>query len=172
MKKGSDVYIDKLAVIKRPKIVTMGNHISIDCFVYISTGLTMADWVHIAPFSSIIGGEYGHLTIGNFCALAAGARVICATDDWSSSIVCSFVPIEHRILINKPVVMGDFCGVATNGVVMPGVTMARGSILGANSLLAQDTVEWGIYVGTPARLVKFREKDSILKASKLLGYDI
>jgi len=169
---GIDVRIDPLAVIKRPDILVVGNHIAIDCFAYVSTKVTLADWVHIAPFVSIIGGTYSELTVGSFTVLAAGARIICATDDWKSSMICSFVPIEYRNIITKPIVIGDFAGVATNAVVMPGVTMARGSMAAANSLLMKDTVEWGVYMGTPARLVGYRNKEDILASAKKMGYDL
>jgi len=159
-------------VIKRPYLLSYGSHISIDCFVYISCGVSLGDWVHIAPFVSIIGGERGRLTMGNFCALASGARIICATDDWLSSHVCSFIPAQYKHVINEPVIIKDFCGVATNGVVMPGVTMAMGSILGVGSVLTENTQEWGVYVGSPARLVKYRENKEILNSAKILGYEI
>lgn len=172
MKKGYDVRIDKLAVIKRPELVTLGNHVSIDCFVYISTAISTKNWIHIAPFTSIIGGVHGHLSMGEFTVLAAGARIICASDDWNTSMICSFLPEKYRNIISKPIEIGDFCGVGTNAVVMPGIKMAMGSIVGVNSLLMQDTVPWGIYMGTPARLVKMRDNKEILKSAKALGHEI
>ena len=51
---------------------------------------------------------------------------------------------------------------------MPGVTLAEGSILGANSLLTKDTEPWTIYVGSPAKPVKIRDRGKIIEyASKL-----
>ena len=49
---------------------------------------------------------------------------------------------------------------------MPGVTFGEGSILGANSLATKDLEPWTIYVGSPARPVKKRKKDIILKNEK------
>jgi acetyltransferase-like isoleucine patch superfamily enzyme len=172
MIQGDDVRIDPLAVIKRPDLVVLGNHVSIDCFTYISTKITVKDWAHIAPFVSIIGGVYSEFTMGNFTVIAAGGRVICATDDWKSFMICSFVPMKHKNIIAKPIVMEDFTGVATNAVVMPGVTMAVGSVVAANSLLMKDTKLWGIYIGSPARLVGYRNKDGILASAKEMGYDL
>jgi acetyltransferase-like isoleucine patch superfamily enzyme len=51
---------------------------------------------------------------------------------------------------------------------MPGVTLAEGSILGANSLLTKDTEPWTIYVGIPAKPVKIRNKEKIIKYAKIL----
>ena len=54
---------------------------------------------------------------------------------------------------------------------MPGVTLAEGSILGANSLLTKNTEPWTIYVGSPAKPIKKRKKDIIIKNAKELGYE-
>jgi galactoside O-acetyltransferase len=54
---------------------------------------------------------------------------------------------------------------------MPGVTLAEGSILGANSLLTKDTEPWTIYVGSPAKPVKLREKEIIINYSKKIKND-
>jgi acetyltransferase-like isoleucine patch superfamily enzyme len=171
MIKGIDVIIDPLAVIKRPELMTIGSHVSIDCFTYISTEVRLGDWIHIGPFVSIIGGTYSSLTMGNFTVLAAGARIICATDDWMASITCSFAPIEYRNVRAEPIVMENFTGVATNAIVLPGVTMAKGSILSANSLLNKSTKEWGVYMGTPARLIMYRNKEAIIESAKKMGYE-
>lgn len=171
MKQGYDVIIDSRAVIKRPELITMGNHISIDCFTYISTRVTMGNWVHIAPFVSIIGGAVGNFTMGNYTALAAGARIICATDEGGDAMICSFLPMEYKNVKAKPIIMEDFTGLRTNAIILPGVTMARGSILEINSILDQDTVEWGIYLGTPARLVGYRDKNKLIKMIDNMEHD-
>ena len=54
---------------------------------------------------------------------------------------------------------------------MPGVTFGEGAILGANSLAVKDLEPWTIYVGSPAKPVKERNKDIILSHVKELGYE-
>jgi galactoside O-acetyltransferase len=54
---------------------------------------------------------------------------------------------------------------------MPGVTLAEGSVLGACSLLTQDTEPWVIYMGVPARPILPRKK-AMKEKAKLLGYDL
>ena len=54
---------------------------------------------------------------------------------------------------------------------MPGVTLGEGAILGANSLAVKDLEPWTIYVGSPAKPVKKRDKEIILKHAKELGYE-
>jgi galactoside O-acetyltransferase len=64
-----------------------------------------------------------------------------------------------------------FAGCGVNCSIMPGVTLAEGSILGANSLLTKDTEPWTIYVGSPAKPIKMREKETIINNAKKLGYE-
>lgn len=43
---------------------------------------------------------------------------------------------------------------SANVTIMPGVTIAKGCIIGAGTLVTEDTEENGIYVGIPARLIR------------------
>jgi galactoside O-acetyltransferase len=51
---------------------------------------------------------------------------------------------------------------------MQGVTLAEGSILGANSLLTKNTEPWTIYVGSPAKPIKIRDKESVIQLGEKL----
>jgi acetyltransferase-like isoleucine patch superfamily enzyme len=53
---------------------------------------------------------------------------------------------------------------------MPGVTLAEGCVIGANSLVTKDTEPWTIYMGSPAMPIKKRPKDKMLLYAKELGY--
>lgn len=166
---GSDVRINKLCVISRPELVEMGSHIAIDMWTYISTQLIMGDYIHIAPSVSIIGGAPARLTMGNFTNIGSGGRIVCATDDFSQGLISPVVPIEHRTVINKPIIFEDFATLGVNCTVLPGVTLREGTIVGANSVVTKDTEPWMIYAGSPARPIKIREKERILEsANKLL----
>lgn len=64
--------------------------------------------------------------------------------------------IEHRAGkgINAPIRIEDGCWIGANVTIMPGVTIAKGCIIGAGTLVTEDTEENGIYVGIPARLIR------------------
>lgn len=49
-----------------------------------------------------------------------------------------------------PVNVGDYCWIAYRATVLPGITLAEGTVLGAGSLLTRDTEPYGIYAGVPA----------------------
>lgn len=169
-KKGIDVRIDDLARISRPDLIELGNHISIDMCTYISVAAIIGDWIHIAPQVSIIGGADSLLIMEDFSAIATGSRIICASDDFKRGFTCPFIPIKYRNVINKPIILRRFAVVGVNSVIVPGVEMAEGSVLGANSLLLQDTEPWTVYGGSPAKPISVRDPELILKGVKELGY--
>lgn len=47
---------------------------------------------------------------------------------------------------------------------MPGVNIASGSIIGTSALVTSDTLPYGIYGGVPARLIRFRFNQEIIKS--------
>lgn len=169
---GEDVRIHSTAIIKRPGLVSLGSHIAIDQGAYISVSAYIGDYVHIAPYVCIIGGECADLLMGDFTNIAAGCKIVCAGEDFTAGMLNPIVPPQYRNIINKPVIMKRFSAMGVNSVVLQGVIMAEGSVLGANSLLTKSTEPWTIYVGSPARPVKIRDKKLILTAYKELGYEL
>lgn len=57
----------------------------------------------------------------------------------------------------KPVIIGDDCWTGINSVITYGVTLKKGSVIGANSLINKDTEEYSINVGLPAKKIRNRE---------------
>ena len=64
--KGIDVFINELAIIKKPHLCDIGSHVAIDNGVTISTELVMGDYIHIAPYVVVIGGEESKLILEDF----------------------------------------------------------------------------------------------------------
>jgi acetyltransferase-like isoleucine patch superfamily enzyme len=169
---GFDTRIHKWSEITRPELISIGNHVSIDMNVYISTKAIIGNWIHIAPGVSIIGGADSQLVMEDFTSLASVCRVICASDDFREGFLCPFIPIKYRHVINEPIVFKKYSGVGCNSVLMPGVTLAEGAVIGANSVVTKKSIiePWGIYVGSPVKLIGYRDKELILKGAKELGY--
>lgn len=169
-KEGVDLFIAETAIIKRPEIMDIGNHVAIDHHVYISTECVIGDYVHIAPQVSIIGGQNSKLVMGNFSGISSGCRIVCASDDYTKGLMNPQVPQEFKHTKFTTITFEDFTCVGVNSIVMPGVTLKEGSVLGAGSVLTKDTEPWTIYVGSPAKAVKLRDKNSIIDAAKKMGY--
>lgn len=51
---------------------------------------------------------------------------------------------------DKPVEIGDDCWLGVNVVIMPGVTVGKGCVIGANAVVTRSLPEYSIAVGAPA----------------------
>lgn len=169
---GEDVYVANSAVIKRPQLVRIGNHVAIDDFFYLTTPATLGDYIHIGPMVTVIGGPATLFTMGHFSTVAAGCRIICAGDrHLGAGLVSPVIPDEYRDDVDfAPVTLENFASLGTNVVVMPGVTIAEGSVVGANSLVTKSTEPWMIYVGSPAKPVRARPSERMKAYAAALGY--
>lgn len=84
------------------------------------------------------------------------------------------VNIGHRVVINDgaplltashslrdpasghkraPITIGDYAWIASNAIVLPGVTIGRGAVAGAGAVVRGDVPDYGVVIGNSARLV-------------------
>ncbi len=169
---GEDVFVSANVEIRRPYLVRIGSHIAIDSGFYCTTAVEMGNYIHIGPYVAVIGGERGLLRLGNFNNVAIGSRLICVSDTFSGRglITAPGIPPEFCELKIAPIVLEDFANVGANAVILPGVTLAKGTVIGACSLVTKDTEPWTIYIGNPAKPIKSRPKKKMLEFAKKLGY--
>ncbi|MCC6370398.1 MAG: hypothetical protein IT236_05270 [Bacteroidia bacterium] len=169
---GTDVFISDKAEIRRPHLVEIGSHVAIDSGVYITTQAIIKDYIHLSPYITVIGGAKSKIIVEDFVTIAAGTRIIAGSDKFMGAGFTSVtVPDEFRDEVEfSTITFKKFSGIGTNVVIMPGVTIAEGSVIGACSLVTKDTEPWTVYIGTPARPVKVRPKEKMLEYAKKLGY--
>ena len=168
---GKDVRIDSDVVIK-DKNAIIGSHVAIDKGFICSTKLTMGDYIHVAVYCRAIGSLQSSLVMEDFTFIASGTSIICGSEDYTSGgLIGPTIPIEYRDVNLTTVTFKRCSGTGSNAIIMPGLTLGEGSVVGANSLLTKDTKPWGVYVGSPARLVGERDKEKAYKHLKELGYE-
>ena len=71
----------------------------------------------------------------------------------------STIPKKYKNEYKKRVVLKRYSIVGAGSIIMPGVILAKGTSVGAMSLVLKDTKSWSIYVGNPAKRLKKRKKD-------------
>ncbi len=162
---GVDVRIGANVVIGYPELVSIGDHVAIDDFTYITSALDIGSYVHIGPHSSIIGGRTGHCIMEDFSGMAAGCRLVCVSGDFfGSGLIHPFVPPGYRgELHGAPITFKKFAILGTGSIVHPGVTFGEGAAVGSASLVLSDLDPWCVYCGIPAKYHKPREKQTLLR---------
>jgi acetyltransferase-like isoleucine patch superfamily enzyme len=67
------------------------------------------------------------------------------------------VPILQTDLEIKPVRIRAWADIGTNAVILPGVTVGKGSIVGAGAVVTKDVPAFSIVAGVPARFLRWRD---------------
>ena len=137
---GVDVRIAPSVVIRYPELVSIGDHVAIDDFTYVTTSLEIGSYVHIGPQRSIIGGKIGQCSMEDFSGLAAGCRLVCASGDFfGSGLLHPFVPPHCRGELHAaPINFKKYSIVGTGVTIHRGVTLGEGAAVGGASLVLED----------------------------------
>lgn len=156
---GEGAVIYPTAKIVHPEQLWLGDHSTIDDFVFLNAGqgTRIGRYVHIACHVSIIGG--GELEMGDYSVLATGARILTATDTFrEGSRMSTRLPDAYRNVFRAKVKIDPDAFVGANAVVMPGVAIGEGAVAAAGAVVTGDLEPWTVYVGSPARPLKARPR--------------
>lgn len=104
--------------------------------------------VSIAAFVHIWGG--GGVRIGNRVLIGSNCAIASETHDYSAADM-------SRSIMAKPIVIEDDVWMGTHCVVLPGITIGRGAVVGAGSVVTKDVSSMSIVAGVPAKSIGRRE---------------
>ena len=162
---GENVEIGENVFFRYPHLVEIGDNVIIDEFCYFTTELTIGSHVHIGPQCTVIGGSKSKFIMEDFTGLAAGCRIICASDNYlGDGMTNPTIPKEfHATVTYSKVIMKKHSLLGTNCVVHPGITIMEGAIAGSATLITKDLNSWTVNIGIPSKEIKLRKKETILK---------
>ncbi|NJC06113.1 galactoside O-acetyltransferase [Sphingomonas kaistensis] len=156
---GQGVRISDKASLYNCELISIGDYSRIDDFCVVSGKVTIGRNVHVAVFCNVAGGTEG-VTIMDFAGLAYGCHVFSQSDDYSGRTMTNpTVPNRFKNETRKAVLIDRHSIVGTSSIILPGVTLAEGTAVGAASMVTKSTEPWMIYSGVPARRLKSRRRD-------------
>lgn len=164
---GKNVLISEKASIYNCEKISIGNNVRIDDFCVISAGfggIDIANYIHIAVYSSLIGA--GKITLSDYSNISSRVGIYSSSDDFSgASMTNPMIPDKFKNVTHKDVFLGRHVIIGSGSVILPGVTLEDGVAIGALSIVKETCVSFGVYTGTPARYIKKRKRD-ILEVEK------
>jgi len=117
---------------------------------------------YIGPYVCMAGP--GHIKIGKQCMIASHTGIYANNHNFDD-LTC---PIVLQGVTTEGIVIEDDCWLGTGVKVMDGVTIGRGSVIGAGAVVTKDIPPYSVAVGVPAKVISRRDKDlqTQLKASR------
>jgi|GEM_PF-981269 len=155
-----NVFIDKNVTFAFPKNYHLQEFSYIDKNVLImSKSFSVGRRTHICPNVFISGG--GDFEIESYACLCAGSIVLTSTEvikDGSRCCGPMVTPSQRNVLRSKVKISKDaFVGVSST--ILPGVTIAEGSVIGAGTIITESTMPWSINIANnKAKNLGLREK--------------
>ncbi|WP_454009911.1 acyltransferase [Aeromonas sp. Marseille-Q7275] len=168
---GTNVLISDKVSFYGANRIHIGSNVRIDDFCVLSAGvggIELGNYIHIAVYSSLIGA--GKITLSDFCNISSKVAVYSSNDDYSGAYMTNpMVPAEHTNVTHADVTLGKHVIIGSGSVVLPGITLHDGAAIGALTLVNKDCDAFGIYIGSPARKIKNRNKELLEQENKLFA---
>lgn len=163
---GQNVKISRFARFYGISSIEIGNHVRIDDFCILSGQIKLGNYIHISAYVALYGSA--GIELEDFSGVSPRCTIFSASDDFSGHyMIGPLVPDSLTNVKKGKVVLKKYSQLGAGTVILPGVTVAEGTVTGAMSLLINSTSEWLIYAGIPAKIIKVRDRGAIEK-SKLL----
>lgn len=121
---------------------------------YQKNEISIGDNTWIGPQCFFHGA--GGLGIGARVGVGAGAKIITSFHREEGIEV----PVLYSDIEFRPVIIEDDCDIGLGTVVLPGVTVGRGSVIGAGAVVTKDVEPYSVMAGVPARLLRKRSAPS------------
>ncbi len=127
------------------------------CLIYSGVYLTHTYGISIGSGGSITSGAAldgrGGITIGDFVLI--GPHVYVSSSNHSFKKIS--IPIAEQGHNMKPVVIKDDVWIGANATILGGVTIGKGSVIGAGAVVTKDVPSYSIMGGVPARKIGSRK---------------
>lgn len=150
----------------RPNTIFNENYIAIGEDTLIGPGVSLS--AGMVPGQKCLTNPV--VSIGDRCLIGKGSGIVghfsitIGNDVWTGHHVYITdqnhgyenidIPISQQSQPEKPVVIGNGSWLGFGTVVLPGVTIGKHAVIGANSVVTHDIPDYSVAVGSPARVIK------------------
>lgn len=127
-----------------------GTNVNIEKGAHFSTSVSLGDNSGIGIDCEI----HGDVTIGNNVMM--GPKVAIYTQNHSTRSIDTPM-IDQGLEKPESVIIEDDVWIGHGAIILPGVTVKRGSVVGAGAVVTKTYPEYSVIVGNPAKVVKTRK---------------
>ncbi len=115
--------------------------------------ITFGDYSGVGEGVNIYG--HGNVTVGKNCLIAMGSCIL--SSNHSIPNIHSTINSQPDILL--PTLIEDDVWIGANSVILGGITIGKGAVIAAGSVVHKDIPPYAIAAGNPVRIIKYRSND-------------
>ena len=116
---GNNVLISRKVSIYGAENINIGNNVRIDDFCILSGKITICNYVHIASYVALYGGNKG-IYIHDFAGISSKSTVYSVTDDYSGEAMTNpMIPDKYKNVISKEVIIERHALVGAHCLILP-----------------------------------------------------
>jgi acetyltransferase-like isoleucine patch superfamily enzyme len=115
-------------------------------------------------------GYHTKLTIGKYCSVSWNVSFLLGVEhipEFNTTYAFSRCVMAYKHIKNEKtkgnIVIGNDVWIYSGVKILSGVNIGDGSVIGANSLVTKDVPKYAVYGGNPAKLIRMRFSDDIIK---------
>jgi acetyltransferase-like isoleucine patch superfamily enzyme len=148
---GDDVVIEKGVLVFEAEHITIGSNVYVGHYAilrgYEQNELSIGDDTWLGQFCYI--NSAGGVKIGSRVGIGPGVKIMSSKHGEEGRDV----PILMCDLEFAQVVLEDDCDIGMGAIILPGVTVGKGSQVGAGAVVTKDVPPYAIVAGVPARVI-------------------
>jgi acetyltransferase-like isoleucine patch superfamily enzyme len=168
---GKNVKIAKNCTISGISNISIGNDVIIDAFCSIIATengyLQIGSFIHIGAFCHLLANA--GIELKDFSGLSQSVKVYSKTDDYTgNSLSNPTIPNKYKFIKKGKVIINEHVIIGAGSVILPNVTIGKGTSVGALSLIASNLDSWTIYYGNPLKKLTKRSKKLLVKKEEFL----
>lgn len=153
---GENVIFESGVMVFHPEAIVLGSNIYVGHQTilkgYHRNKLEIGDnsWIGQQCFIHSAGG----VMIGRSVGIGPGVKILSS----SHSEEGITVPIILSEIVFAQVTIEDECDIGAGTVILPGVTIGKGSQIGAGAVVSKDVPAFSVAAGVPARILRSRKR--------------
>lgn len=155
---------------KQSKFARIGSNVYIaDGWIFTYENVLIGDDVYIGP-NAVFQSTYGKILIGNHVMFGPGVNIHGGSHKINEIGRLLKHSSEKQIGDDGIVIIEDDCWIGANAIILSNVTISKGTVIGAGSIVTKDIPPYTIYTGVPNQKIRERFSDEELdKHLKIFG---
>ncbi|HRO07528.1 MAG: acyltransferase [Bacteroidia bacterium] len=146
------IHLYKINITNSSLTINNSSHIKKNCQIIVKSGVCEIGSKTAIGHNSEILCDQAKISIGNGVRIAAEVVIMTADHTYADKNI----PVNKQAYIYKDVFIDDLVWIGRRSIILPGVTIGKGAIIAAGSIVNKNVGNYEIVGGVPCKHIKFR----------------